>query len=404
MVYSLLISGFDPTSLPSTPTNAELLQMISQAQYADNIGGIILSDTEPDSTTYPILLRFRWAKTDGSGGLTGEFYYHDGTSWTLEVPGPGTVTAASLANGTVTLDKLYPGGDPYWIIRRNGIATGSPGAGFEMVNITTAISSNTLALSKLINSSSAERFIVSGPGGVWTDTSADDAFTVLFNSANFVTAFNSTSDKILFQRILDDAPCTLTVTNFLTSGLNLATAIVTTENADYVGVLDATDGVFKKVTVGNFLPNTGVTAATYSFPTSISVNAKGQITAISSAGSGFLPVVGVAAFPTVVGTPAVIPHGLAGKPSLVRVVMECVNSNNGYSPGDEEEATTVGWSANNGGMPGLMITTDATNITIGRVSNGITPNNIFMSPKGGGTYFNLHAISTDWQLKAYARL
>lgn len=373
MIYSLIITGFDPTSLPDTPTNAELLQMISQAQYASDIGGIILSDTEPDSTTYPILLRFRWSKTDGSGGLTGEFYYHDGTSWTLEVPGPGTVTAASLAAGTITLDKLYPGGSPFWIIRRNSIAEGNPGAGFEMISITNAISSNSLSLLKLINASSADRMIVSGPGGAWTDTPADEAFTVLFQSANGVTAFTNLSDEIFFKRISDDAPCSLTLQNFFTSGIGFLATVVTTQNSDVVTILDASDSLIAKtVLIGNLLPDTGVTAATYANPSSVSVNAKGQITAISSGASqGTRTSATIEAIertlPTVAGSAGQlqVAHGLGSIPVIWGMRLLCKTADGAFSPGAvlDYRDVLIDPSGSDLNFP-YQIRPDSTNLTV----------------------------------------
>ena len=49
-------------------------------------GELVLSATAPDVVLYPILKRFRWVKTNLALVPTGEFYYHDGSSWVIEKP------------------------------------------------------------------------------------------------------------------------------------------------------------------------------------------------------------------------------------------------------------------------------------------------------------------------------
>ena len=97
--YLVVIEGFDPSPLPTTPSNAELLQMVREAQFASDVGGLILSSTAPNVVQYPILARFRWVKTDVSLVPIGEFYYHDGSSWVIEKPAVGSITGSMLVDG-----------------------------------------------------------------------------------------------------------------------------------------------------------------------------------------------------------------------------------------------------------------------------------------------------------------
>lgn len=165
MNYLFLLEGFDPTSLGAgSPTNAQLLQMVHEAQFADDIGGVIWSQTAPDTTTYPILARCRWGKLNGSNQRTGEFYYHDGTSWTLETPKIGTLTGDQFADGSIGIEKLEPGTALY-VLRTNAGATA-----VEWASVASLLAPNTVPLNSLVNAATNGYVLYSGVGGVWAAT------------------------------------------------------------------------------------------------------------------------------------------------------------------------------------------------------------------------------------------
>lgn len=394
--YLVVIEGFDPSPLPTTPSNAELLQMVREAQFASDVGGLILSSTAPNVVQYPILARFRWVKTDVSLVPIGEFYYHNGSSWVIEKPAVGSITGSMLVDGTVGIEKLKADGDEGQIVRVSG-------GMFQFIDIVDAIDDFSLSTDKLAAGSGADLALLSGLGGSWAPVSLQYFFGRIYDVVGAVTDFSSQADKIVFNRSSDDTVRGMTIGRFFTSGFDQATLIASTEGGDFGMVLDASDGLYKKVLLSNFIPNTGVAAGTYTNPSSITVNAKGQLTAISSSSSStFLTAVGTAAIPAV-GTPAAIAHGITGTPSLVRVVLRATIANNGYSIGDEVSIESAGWSHDNTGLPGFAVCVDATNVTVIRNNDG-APANLFLYPKGGGARFSLNASSASWQVKVYAKL
>ena len=398
MKYLITIEGFDPSALPTTPTNAELLQMVRQSQCADDIGQLILSADPPDVVLYPILKRFRLVKTNLSLIPTGEFYYHDGSSWVLEKPAAGSITGDMLVDSTVGIDKLSPDGDPLQLIRIN-----AGGTAYEYVDPADAIPDGSLSTDKLAVGASADLALLTGLGGAWAPVSLQYFFGRIYSLVAGVTGFSSLADKLVFLRTSDNTVRSIPVNYLFGSAIDSATEITGTAAEDYIPLVDFTDGLFKKVLLGNLLPNTGVAAGTYTNPASITVNNKGQVTALSSSGaSTFLTSVGTAAIPAV-GVPAVIAHGITGVPSLVRVVLRATAVNNGYSIGDEVSVESAGWAAANTGLPGFAVCVDATNVTVIRNNDG-TPANLFLYPKGGGARFSLDTSSASWQVKVYAKL
>lgn len=393
--YLIIIEGYDPTSNPSTPTNAELLQMIREAQYADDVGGLILSQTTPDVVQYPILARFRWAKTNASLIPIGEWYYHDGSSWVLEKPAPGTVTAASIADGTITLDKLNAGGDPYNIIRIN-----STGDAFEFATILTTLSDGTLPYTKFVPAAGANYLFISTTGGVWTAVTASAAADKLFQNLLAATAFDSTSDKVPFLKATDNKAYGLTVPDFYKGAFTILPVLGTTQVTDKVLVYDGQ--LVKAVALADLLPDAGVVANTYSYPSSVTVNSKGQITAIVSGTGSAMTAVGTGNIP-VAGTPLVIAHGMSPNiPSSVRAVAKCIVANNNYAVNDEVDVSQILWNGANSAMAGLVVTADATNITVTRNHVGGYDDFIYLSDKITGDRFNFGVLTSSWQIKVYA--
>lgn len=276
--YLVVIEGFDPTSIGTTPTNSELLQMVRQAQFASDVGGVILSDTTPDVALYPILARFRWAKTT-AGVLDGLFYYHDGSSWVLERPAPGTVDADSIADGTITLDKLSPDGDPLDIIRIN-----AGGNGFQFLPIVNAIAAGSIEFDKLALASGQNYLLISNGAGTFEAKTAAYCLAALINGGTLATTINSTADIVGYRNAADGNAYKITIADFAKELIRQLTELTTTAAGDFVGVMDVSDSnVVKKVQIQNLLVDTGVAAGAYANPTSVTVNAKGQVTAIATA-------------------------------------------------------------------------------------------------------------------------
>lgn len=333
--YLITIEGFDPSALPTTPTNAELLQMVRESQCASDVGELVLSATAPDVVLYPILKRFRWVKTNLALVPTGEFYYHDGSSWVIEKPAVGSITGDMLVDGTVGIEKLSPDGDPLQIIRIN-----AAGTAFEYVDIVDAIPDAGLSTDKLAAGSGADLALLSGLGGSWAPVSLQYFFGRIYSVVSGVTAFSSLADKIVFLRTSDNTVRTMTVNYVFGSAIESATEITGTAVEDYVPLVDFSDGLFKKVLLSNLLPNTGVVAGTYGYPSAISVNAKGQVTSITA---GTQSQRTTATFestervlPTVAGSGGAltVAHGLSAAPIMWGMRLVCKTADGGFSPGD----------------------------------------------------------------------
>ena len=322
MRYLVIVEGYDPSSNPSTPTNAELLQMVRQSQFADDVGGIILSDTTPDVALYPILARFRWAKTT-SGVLDGLFYYHDGSSWVIERPAPGTVDADSIMPHTITIDKLAADGDPFDIIRIN-----SGGNEFEFISIIDAIAAGSLTADKLENAAGQYYVLMSNSGGAFEAKTAAYVLAALINGGTLSTTINSTADVVSFRNAADGNAYKITIADFAKELIRQLTELTTTAAGDFVAVQDVSDSnIVKKVQIQNLLVDTGITANTYNNLTSVTVNAKGQVTAISTTGAPYRPTA-TASLPTLAGyaNGVTIDTGLGAIPAVVCAWLVCTDA------------------------------------------------------------------------------
>ncbi len=122
MNYPFWVTGFNAISVVGTPTNAQLDLMLSDSRPNTTIGVTVWSDSAPDVVVYPDLIRCRWGKTS-AGVPTGDFYYHNGTTWKLEEA--TAVDGAKLINASVPITKLSAvGGSPYDLIQVNAAGTG----------------------------------------------------------------------------------------------------------------------------------------------------------------------------------------------------------------------------------------------------------------------------------------
>jgi len=367
MKYLVIIEGFDPTSGIGVPTNAELLQMVRQSQFADDIGGGILSDTPPDVVLYPILARFRWIKTT-AGMIDGLFYYHDGSSWVLERPAPGTVDAASIADGTITLDKLSPDGDPLDIIRIN-----AAGNGFEFLSIIDAIAAGSIGYAKLATAGGQNYLLVSNAGGVLEAKTPAYALAALIAGGTAATTFNSTADVIPFRNAADGLAYKITVADFAKELISKLTELTATAAADFVPVQDVSDSnTVKKVQIQNLLPDTGFAPGVYSNPTSVTLNSKGQVTSVSTtAGQKVRTSTSVEAveqvLPTVAGSAGklTVAHGLPSTPIIWGMRLKCKVIDTGFAVNDiiDYKDVLFDTGATDYNFP-YLLTVDATNIYI----------------------------------------
>lgn len=101
--YTFLVPGFIPTDCISSP--GELDQMVADAQPVSNVSFNYYSATAPDIITYPALSRCIWVDTHTTPYVK-RLYSSATSSWVIEVPAPGSITGAMIADHTITLAKL----------------------------------------------------------------------------------------------------------------------------------------------------------------------------------------------------------------------------------------------------------------------------------------------------------
>lgn len=392
--YPVIREGFDATSVITAITRGQLLATVHDSQPQTDVGFIILADTAPDVSLYPVLARFRWAKT-ASGVLTGLFYYHDGTSWTLEVPAPGTILGSMIADNTIDISKLKADGDPFQIIRIR-----SDGSAFQFIDLIDAIDANSVPANKLVNAAAAYSFLVSNGSLVWAELGTASALNRLLPAATLVSTFNSmVNDHVVYFRGSNSTAEKQPIGMFGENLVIQSTYITATTASMAVPVIDltATAGQrMRQVALSNFLPPSGVTAGTYTYPASITVGVNGLVTSVASGGASLVTSLGTVAIPAAAAV-ATLAHTFGTIPSIVRAVLKCSTTDQGYIAADEVPIEAFSWSAGNTGQAALIVAADIDNITFIRGSDAAS---IYITPKGGGAYVAID--TTKWQIKAYA--
>jgi len=180
MNYNWLKPGYDPTPSPTTPTNAQLLQMWTDSRPADGVGMIIWAEDAPDAVNYPDVASALWGELDsGSQERTGNFFWYDGANWQPFTLGDGTLSGDAFANQTISIQKLVPG-DALTILRTKSI----PANGTEWVPASSVFSPNTMPIVTLANAADAGYVLFSTTGGTWTATLFDELWDDRFSVTN----------------------------------------------------------------------------------------------------------------------------------------------------------------------------------------------------------------------------
>lgn len=149
MAQSYLISGVDLLSLECL-TAADVQQAITAAIIRSPYGLIVVQDAAPDVVATEELARFVWLKSI-AGVPTGEFYYYNGSSWTLL----SLVDGALLADNSVALSKIkLTGAAPFYIIQVN-----AAGTALQFISVVNAIQNSSLPVNKIVPGGAAHAFV-----------------------------------------------------------------------------------------------------------------------------------------------------------------------------------------------------------------------------------------------------
>lgn len=186
--FPILVEGFDPTSVVTAITRAELLQMIHEAEFDDMVGAVLQSKDAPNVSLYPKLGFFVWHQLDADSNATGKLYVHDGTDWIPVVPSDGSISGEQIADGSVGFEKLDIGAAAAGYILR--ISTGLQ---VEAVSLSTILTAGSLALTLLAPAAGNDYIIRSAGGGTWS--------AVTF--ASYLSTFLATNKAIPHTGIYD---------------------------------------------------------------------------------------------------------------------------------------------------------------------------------------------------------
>jgi hypothetical protein len=147
------VPGIDPDSVSPWPASqADMEVMFRQMTPASDLGMCIQQSGVPSVISYSELATFLWLKT-----TTGELHYYDGSGWEKV----RATTSVATADITGVLDG-FTGMGALKVLRRNAGNTA-----YEWVTLSTAITTNVVNPSSIVNAPGAGYVLQSDVGGVY---------------------------------------------------------------------------------------------------------------------------------------------------------------------------------------------------------------------------------------------
>jgi hypothetical protein len=282
---------------------AELEELVSKAMPGTNISYNWYSNTAPDKTTYPEMVRMVWIDTSGAKPV--KRTYNAGTSsWEAELPAAGSITNDMLAGGITTDKFALTGGSAGYVYRINTAGTAvvfdSPvnlfsAAGFRMP--VTAIS-------------------LPGAAGVWVAYS-DGTATAWASLATLVGAITINLGQINTATAAEGKALSY-VGGAL--GYNYVEALQR-DNETLVTKLKATGADLF------FMTNAAGTASELRDAAAVAALVKSSVVkTFTSGGSDTLPAKGGL---------LTVAHTLTVKPTLIQIRLVCSTADAGYAVGDD---------------------------------------------------------------------
>jgi hypothetical protein len=352
--YNILTEGYDPTSDAAAITRSNLLAMIHEAEFAEGVGGVIDATigTLPNVALYPRLASFI-ASLSESGVRTGKLRVWNGTSWVPLDFEIGSINGNVLIDGTVDLSKLsLSGGAAKYLLRIN-----SAGDGLEYVPLSTVLENGSVPLAALATAAGQHYLLASDGTGIFTSGTMASKLGAGLKALTPVELFTSISaDKIAYVDETSGIIKVMTIRRFFEQLADQLTELTTTNTADRIIIYDeSADGgdKTKVVEIGNLLPDV-ITAGTTTRPESITVNAKGQVTAVVAGSGDTFTKVGPlqSALPTAPGDAGKITFdtNFGAEPSFVdfRLICTSTDATLGYAIGEIISLSAVAFA---GGDP-----------------------------------------------------
>jgi hypothetical protein len=177
------VPGIDPDSVSPWPASqADMEVMFRQMTPATDLGMCIQQDGVPSVISYSELATFLWLKTS-----TGELHYYDGSGWEKV----RATTSVATEDITGVLDG-FTGMGALKVLRRNAGNTA-----YEWVTLGTAITTNVINPSSIVNAAGEGYVLYSGSGGVYSAV----GFTTLWDNV-------FTGTKLPLSQVYDEAGTT----------------------------------------------------------------------------------------------------------------------------------------------------------------------------------------------------
>lgn len=158
----------------------------------------------------------------------------------------------------------------------------------------------------------------------------------------------------------------------------------------------AYDGTNFKL-LGNYGRETAGTAGTYAYPTSLTTDSAGRVTAVTP-GSKYVTSSGAYAAIPAAGAKAEFTHGLGSTPWPRQIVLICTSAELGYSVDDEMDIG-AGWESPGAGDEEVMLSAVYANATVIGIVRYSDMTNIKLPHKSTGVRTAI--TEANWKIKGY---
>lgn len=333
-----LRKGIDLTGRSSV-TGSQMNQLVDNGTVSTNKGLLIVTNGTPNVAGRPQYTNFLWLdhRTDPA---TIRVYNAGTATWDSFNVAPGSVTTVSIADGAVTQPK----------IAANAV-------------VTTNITDQSVTSAKIAPLNVLEANIANGV--VTRQKIADGAIGASQLTNGAVTAASIAAGSIYGTNLVVGTITSNQIASGTVTGSNIGANTVTSNNVAYLTLMN-TNIANGTITTNKlaYYPPEYYNPATNTFPAS--------------------------------GAVSTFTHGLSGVPTRVYVTLRCGTANNGYSVGDEIDASQV---YTTGIVPTFFITANASTIYVTRTA---VATDMFIYNRGTGAQSANINGSGDWQLKVRA--
>ena len=328
--------GIDFTGLTEA-TGAQHNQLVDNATVAAKRGLVIVQTATPDTTTYPRFTNYLWLDINYTPPILKSWSWGV-TNWVTATIPANSIGTANIQDGAVTNPKLATNSVNTSQLYDNSVTSDK----IVALSITSGkLNNNSVDSTNIIDGTIVHNDIATG--GVWTTNILDGSVTGIKIGNGAVGTTNIAGGGV-------------TITNLATNSVGTAQILV---NAI------VTTNILNQAVTTNKL---SVYIPEFYSPTTNAMPSAGAANSYS--------------------------HGLSGVPTMIRVVLQCNQTENGYSVGDELDVHGI---YSTGVVPAFEIATSSTTISLVRYDTSST---IYVLNKSTGAQSTL--TTTKWVVKVRA--